>query len=102
MLMWAQWGIAVCGDANAAHTPEYYPVDCAAATENILLAAHGMGYGAVWLGIYPRQERMDAMDKLLRLPKEVHVFSLIAVGMPDQQPPSPDRFRPERIHLHRW
>ena len=102
MLKHSQWGIAVCGDDALSHTPEYWPVDCAAATENILIAAHGMGFGAVWLGIYPREERIAAMKELLKLPTNVHAFSLIAVGMPDQQLPQPERFKPERIHINKW
>jgi len=102
MLKHAQWGIVVCGDEQLAHTPDYWPVDCAAVTENILLAAHGMGYGAVWLGIYPRQERVAAMKDLLGLPPHIHAFSVISVGYPDQVLPLPERFHPERIHLNKW
>ena len=102
MLKHAQWGIVVCGDEQLAHTHEYWPVDCAAATENILLAAHGMGYGAVWLGIYPRAERVSAMKKLLNLPPHVHAFSIISLGCPDQELAQPERFQPDRIHLNKW
>ena len=102
MLKHAQWGIVVCGDEQLAHTPEYVPVDCAAATQNILLAAHGMGYGTVWLGIYPRPERIAAMKDLLELPPHVYAFSLISLGCPDQEITQPERFQPERIHLNKW
>ena len=102
MLKHAQWGIVVCGDEQLAHTPDYFPVDCSAATQNILLAAHGMGYGAVWLGIYPRPERIAAMKALLDLPPHIHAFSLISVGCAAQQPPQQERFHPERIHLNKW
>ena len=102
MLKHAQWGIVVCGDEHLAHTPDYWPVDCAAVTQNILLAAHGMCYGAVWLGIYPRTDRISAMKDLLKLPSHVHAFSVISVGHPDQQPEQPERFHPERIHLNKW
>ena len=102
MLEHAQWGIVVCGDEQLAHTPDYWPVDCATATENILLAAHGMGYGAVWLGIYPRSERVSAMKKLLDLPPHIHAFSVIAVGCHNQQLSHPERFHAERIHLNKW
>ncbi|MDR1672931.1 MAG: nitroreductase family protein [Bacteroidales bacterium] len=102
MLSSAQWGIAVCGDETEALSPEYWPVDCGAATMNILLAAHGMGYGAVWLGIYPREERISAMQELLGLPPHVHTFSIISVGVPYQETATPDRFRRGRIHLNKW
>ncbi|MDR0814705.1 MAG: nitroreductase family protein [Bacteroidales bacterium] len=102
MLADAQWGIVVCGDENLALTPDYYPGDCAAATQNILLAAHGMGYGAVWLGIYPRPERISALAKLLALPEHIHPFSIISVGVPAQEATTPERFYPERIHFNHW
>jgi nitroreductase len=103
MLAQARWGIVVCGDEQLSHTPDYWPVDCAAATENILLAAHGMGFGAVWLGIYPRPERVDAMKNLLGLPPHIHAFAIISLGAPAGQPPlPPDRVKPDRIHVNQW
>ena len=102
MLKHAQWGIVVCGDEQLAHTPDYWAVDCAAATQNILLAAHGMGYGAVWLGIYPRPERVEAMKNLLDLPSHIHAFSIIAIGNTEQHISQLERFLPERIHLNKW
>jgi nitroreductase len=103
MLKNAQWGIVVCGDEQLANTPDYLPVDCAAATQNILLAAHGSGYGAVWLGIYPREERVQAMKELLELPPHIHAFSIISIGYPeDHKPSQQERFQKDRIHTHKW
>ncbi|MDR1667068.1 MAG: nitroreductase family protein [Bacteroidales bacterium] len=102
MLAQAQWAIVVCGDEKAALSPEYWPVDCSAATQNILLAAHGMGYGAVWLGIYPRTERIAALKALLSLPVHIHAFSVVSIGIPAQTFPLPERFHLEKIHFDRW
>ena len=52
----APLAIVVCGDMKKAaegNAREFWIQDCSAATENILLAATGMGLGAVWTGIYP-------------------------------------------------
>jgi len=57
MLSEAQLAILVCGDHDLELSKGYWVVDCSAATQNILLAAHGMGLGAVWLGVHPREER---------------------------------------------
>ncbi|HQK38410.1 MAG TPA: nitroreductase family protein, partial [Bacteroidales bacterium] len=85
-----------------AHTPDYVPVDCAAATENILLAAHGLGLGAVWVGIHPREERKKALKELFRLPDHIQPFSVISLGYPAEKVPVPNRFRPDRIHENGW
>lgn len=102
MLENAPAAILICGDEQLAHTPAYWPVDCAAATQNLLLAAHGMGLGAVWLGIYPREERINSMLNLFNLPKEVRPFSLISLGYSSEQYKTPNRFKKERIHRNIW
>jgi nitroreductase len=102
MLKNANYAIVVCGDENKAHDKGYWPVDCSAATENILLAAHAKGLGACWVGIYPRQERIDNMKKLINLPEQIHAFSVIALGYPDEKTVTPDRFDESRIHWNNW
>jgi len=102
MLRQAAAAIVVLGDVTLAHTPDYMPVDCAAATENILLAAHGLGLGAVWVGIHPREERKNALRELFRLPDQIQPFSVISLGYPAENIPVPDRFRPDRIHENGW
>lgn len=62
----------------------FYPQDCAAATENILLAAHAMGYGTCWCGIYPREERVSAFKEAFSL--NSLPFCLITVGKPSEEP----------------
>ena len=55
----APLAILVCGDLSLEKSEGYWVVDCAAAVENMLLAAHALGLGAVSCGIYPREARMD-------------------------------------------
>src|SRR5512133_1546876 len=57
MLPQAQVSVRVCADEKLENHPGRWPQDCAAATENILLAAHGLGIGAVWIGLFPEIER---------------------------------------------
>ena len=52
----ASAGILVCGDLNLEKAKGYWIQDCSAATQNILLAIHALGLGAVWTGIYPRKD----------------------------------------------
>jgi nitroreductase len=98
----APLGIAVCGDMNLDTSAGYWVVDCAAATENILLAAHALGLGAVWCGVYPREKRMDGIRRLLGLPKSVTAHSLVLLGYPDEQVAAEPRYRPERVRRNHW
>jgi nitroreductase len=94
--------IAVCGDLSDLRIPERWVQDCSAATENILLAAHDLGLGAVWLGVYPTDERVDGVRKLLALPEHIMPLSMVAVGYPAEHPPAVDRFDPSYVHYDRW
>lgn len=80
--------------------PEYGAIDLSACTENILLEAAAMGLGAVWLGVYPEQDRVDAVAQCLGNPEGVVPFALVALGHPAEEVPprSAKRFDPERIH----
>ncbi len=98
----APLGILVCGDLGLETSPGYWVVDCAAAVENMLLAAHALGLGAVWTGVYPRQERMDGLRRIAKLPDGIMPHSLVVFGYPAEQPPPQDRFRPERVHRNTW
>ena len=104
MLAEAAVGIAVCGDLRAAHGGElgYLLQDCAAAIENLLLAAHALGLGACWLGVYPRQVRVEALTQLLGLPAGVVPISCIAVGRPAESKPARTRFDPSYVHHETW
>lgn len=103
MLSEASHAIVVCGDQKLENGPGYYRLDCSAATQNILLAAHSLGLGAVWLGIEPRQERIEGISALMGLPPHVKPLSVISLGIPVKIPTEiPDRFEPEKIRRNRW
>jgi len=102
MLLHASAAILVCWDDHRQHDIGYGPVDCAAATQNILLAAHSTGLGAVWVGIYPRQQRMDAVHRIFNLPVHIHGFSIISLGFPAEKKNKPDRFDGQKIHTEKW
>ena len=103
MLEEASHAIAVCGDEKLENGPGYYKLDCSAATQNILLAAHSMGLGAVWLGIEPRTERIKVISSILGLPEHVHPLSIVSVGVPVKiHSDIPDRFEREKIRFNRW
>lgn len=102
MMYEAQHAILVCGDLHMEKMVEYNGVNCSAATQNIMLAAHDLGIGSVWLGVYPRKERMEPLVKLFELPEHIVPMTLIALGYPNEKFETPQRFKPDRIHNNGW
>jgi nitroreductase len=104
MLATATVGIAVCGDLEAAHDRQlsYLLQDCSAAIENLLLAAHGLGLGACWLGVHPREDRVRKLKELLSLPAPVIPVACIAIGHPGEQKEPRTRFNREFVHREKW
>lgn len=100
MLREAPAAVIVCGDRK--RSPEFWMIDCAAATENLLLAAFERGLGSCWCGIAPHEDRMGAFAKAFALPEEISAFAVVVLGKADEQKPRPDRFMPERLHFNNW
>lgn len=102
MLMDAPLAILVCSDRKLETKRASWLQDCSAATQNILLAAHAKGLGAVWLGIFPDSERVSGMQALCAMPKDVRPVALVAVGHPASVPEPVDRFKESRVHRNQW
>ncbi|MBS7627126.1 nitroreductase family protein [Candidatus Bathyarchaeota archaeon] len=102
MLHEAPLAILVCGDLKLEKHKGFWTQDCSAATENILIAANANGLGAVWLGIYPREERIRGLKNLLGLPEHIIPFSLIPIGYPAEHKPPAERYDESRIHYNHW
>ena len=102
MLEHAPVAVLVCGDDQLEKYKGYWVQDCSAATENILIAAQGKGLGAVWLGVYPIEDRVTGIRKLLGIPEHVTPFSLISIGYPAEQKPPSDRYDASRVRHNRW
>lgn len=91
--------IVPCTRKSGARHGEYLEIDCSAATENLLLEAVELGLGAVWLGIAPLKERMDAARRVLDLPEDLEAFAFIPVGYPASAHPQQDRYDAGRVHI---
>jgi nitroreductase len=102
MIKEAELAIVVCADLDKEKHQGYWPQDCAAATENILIEAQHLGLGAVWLGVYPREDRVKGIKKLLDLPGSIIPLSILPIGYPAEQKEPADRFDRSRIHFDRW
>ena len=95
----APLAIVVCGDKNKALTrvPDYWVQDASAATENILIAAQGMGLGAVWTGTYPVTERVEKVAAVLNLPDHIIPFCTIVIGYPERPQAPKDKWNEDNI-----
>ena len=104
MLATAPLGIVVCGDLDAAHDRQlsYLLQDCSAAIENLLLCAHGLGLGACWLGVHPREDRIRKLREILQLPASVIPIAGIAIGHPGEEKEPRTRFNREYVHWEKW
>ena len=107
--------IVVCGQTTMMRKPFGQPdgpetevenifwyEDCSAATENILLAAHALGLGAVWTAGYPAMERIAPISAALGIPDKVVPLCIIPVGVPAENPDPKDKWKPENIHWEQW
>lgn len=96
--------IIPCGDLTKAikGSEDFWINDVSAATENILLAAHAMGLGAVWTGLHPNMERATAAQQLLGLPEYIIPLCIVPVGVPAEQPEIKDKWNTDNIHYNRW
>ena len=82
--------------------PDYWIQDCSACVQNILLAAHATGLGAVWLGTYPVMNRVRGVAEVLGLPAHIVPLAVVSIGHPARRLPPADRFEPEKIHFEKW
>jgi nitroreductase len=102
MLAHAPLAFAVLGDPSVEKHEGYWVQDCSAATQNILIAATSRGIGTVWIGVYPREDRIAEMRRWLDVPEGIVPFAFIGVGHPSEEKPPSERFDEERVHRERW
>ena len=96
--------IVVCGKTTKAlgGANPNWTADCAAATENLLLAAEALGLGAVWTACYPYEDRMVPTIEALGLPESVKPYCIVPVGHPAGNDKPKDKWKPENIHYEKW
>jgi nitroreductase len=104
MLSSAAMAIVVCGDLDAAFERHisYLLQDCSAATENLLLAAHGQGLGACWVGLHPGEPLIKRVKELLSLPASFVPVAVVSLGQPGEQPAPRTRYNPAHVRAEKW
>ena len=101
----AALGILVCGDMERAFkpAPDYWVVDGSIACQNMILAAHALGVGSVWLGTWPQENKISAQKALFRLPEHIVPHSIIAFGYPAQESAKQKLlYEDDRVHFEKW
>lgn len=89
----------ICGREEQSH---HWVEDTSAATENLLLAAAGLGLGAVWVAVYPGADREDYVRQVLNLPPDLRVLCLVPLGHPAEEKPPRTQYDPRRVHYDRY
>ena len=107
MLAKAPLAIVTCGDMSKiidGETPDkgFWIQDVSAATENLLLAAHALGLGAVWTGVYPDADRVKAVQQRLGMPDSIITLAVVPVGYPAGPQTPKDKWKTENVHFNRW
>jgi nitroreductase len=102
MLPQAGCGIVVCGDSNKEERIGFLAEDCSAAIQNMLLAAHGIGLGAVWCGLYPATERAEEVSGLLGLPGNTIPIGLVVTGHKNEERKAVDQYDEKKVHYEKW
>ena len=97
MCQTASAAIIVVAIPQAGNAQGYFPEDCAAATQNILLEAVSMGLGTCWCGVYPKDARIAAIREYFKIPEPKIPFNVIAIGTPDEAPGRRGSFESARI-----
>lgn len=101
MVSQVSMAILVCGDTTLGNPNNEqvlnWIMDCSAASQNILLAAHSMGLGAVWTGVFPYESRIRLLRQLLDIPQHILPLSLIPVGYPAGENLPKDKWNPEKV-----
>lgn len=98
----ASAAIIVCGDSKLEKHEGMWVQDCSAAAENILLAAHALGLGAVWTALFPRNDRVKNAKKLFSMPENAIPLCIIPIGWPAEKQEPIKTFNPDRVYLNCW
>jgi nitroreductase len=102
MLKDAPAAVLVCGDQSILKFKDLWVQDCSAASENMLLAAHDLGIGAVWIGIYPAGDLIGEVRSTFNIPQHIVPFSIIGIGYSAEEKTGRLRYDKSKVHNNVW
>lgn len=99
VLVSANNGVLICADMDRVYDGElsFALQDCSAAIENFLIATSMKGLGACWMGVHPREERIEAMKKIFKLPDHLLPVAVIAFGESTEHHENRTRYDEEKV-----
>lgn len=98
----ATFGLVVCADTRELKHEGMWQQDCSAAVENALLAGHALGLGGVWLGFWPKMDRVTPLKAALGIPDGVEPLAVLAFGRASEEKSPAKRFDASFVHENRW
>lgn len=101
------FAVVVCGDMSRLFDGDreeggFWTLDCSAASENMLLAAHALGLGGVWCGIYPEEDRMSRLSEILNLPDNLRPLNILSFGYPETSVVPKQKWNPRKVSYNRF
>jgi nitroreductase len=97
--------IAVCGNTLMFKRPmasKFWVQDCSAATQNMMLAAVGLGLGTVWCGVHPVHVFTKRISEILALPSHVKPLNVVYIGYPAEEKTPRTQYDQSRVHWERF
>jgi nitroreductase len=97
--------IIVCGNTAKAQNDSaqrFWVQDCSAATENLLVAAAGLGLGTCWVASYPKEDVMQIVRETLNIPESVFPLNLLYVGYPSEEKAPRTQYDEKRVHWEKY
>jgi len=101
------FAVVVCGDMSRLFDGDreeggFWTLDCSAASENMLLAAHALGLGGVWCGLYPEEDRMSRLSEILNLPDNLRPLNILSFGYPETSVVPKQKWNPRKVSYNRF
>lgn len=99
----APLSIIVCSNLEREKPAQgYFAQDCAAAIQNMLLSAHALGLGSVWMGVYPGQDKVDNIKAAFALPVHIQPVAVVVFGYAAEEKADQDRYDDNKVHFEQW
>lgn len=95
MLKTASAAIIVCGITEDPEALGFWPQDCGAAIENLLLEAEALGYGTCWCGFYPVMERVKLVQEEFGISSVP--LAVVALGVPAETPAARGHYEADKV-----